>query len=97
MKNNECDQSDIAPVANSTENESKDVGQANNSSLEDRISQVLRRGDEDEKVVSGYGITLRRRDFWTLNNSEWLNDQVWNYFMYMCVYSLLYYRLSTFT
>lgn len=97
QENNKCD---TTPVAG---NASKEAGQltfvqnnseatVKNDSLEERISEILRPGNEDEKVVSGYGITLRRRDFWTLKDLEWLNDQVKKLFIILsvCVTCLLY-------
>ena len=41
-----------------------------NDSLKERACEVLRPGNEDEIVVSGYGIALRRHDFWTLKELE---------------------------
>ena len=43
------------------------------------INKVLGAGASDEKITNGYGIALRRQDFWTLNNCKWLNDQVCYY------------------
>ena len=40
------------------------------------IRETLETGKADEIISKGYGITLRRQDFWTLNNHRWLNDQV---------------------
>ena len=40
------------------------------------INKVLGPGAADEELSRGFGIVLRRQDFWTLKNSEWLNDQV---------------------
>jgi len=40
------------------------------------IKQILGTGKADEIISRGYGITLRRQDYWTLNNHRWLNDQV---------------------
>lgn len=47
-----------------------------NTFQEEMINKVLGPGAPDERITNGYGITLRRQDFWTLNNSKWLNDQV---------------------
>ena len=81
QENNKCD---IRP---GTDDTTKEVGQqifivknfeatVQNDSLEERACEVLRPGNEDEIVVSCYGIALRRHDFWTLKELEWLNDQV---------------------
>ena len=40
--------------------QNKSEATVKNNSLEERISEVLWPGNEDEKIVSGYGITLRR-------------------------------------
>ena len=40
------------------------------------IDKLLGPGAANEKLSRGFGIVLRRQDFWTLKNSEWLNDQV---------------------
>ena len=40
------------------------------------IRSILGPGKADDIISKGYGITLRRQDFWTLNNCRWLNDQV---------------------
>ena len=40
------------------------------------IDKVLGPGAVDEELSRRFGIVLRRQDLWTLNNSEWLNDQV---------------------
>ena len=50
-----------------------------NTWQEDMINKVLGPGASDEKITNGYGIALRRQDFWTLNNCKWLNDQVCYY------------------
>ena len=40
------------------------------------IRNILGPGKADDIITKGYEITLRRQDFWTLNNCRWLNDQV---------------------
>ena len=40
------------------------------------IDEILGPGVADEELSRGFGIVLRRQDFWTLKHSEWLNDQV---------------------
>ena len=40
------------------------------------IDKILGPGVADEELSRGFGIVLRRQDFWTLKHSEWLNDQV---------------------
>lgn len=47
-----------------------------NTLQEEMINKVLGPGTPDEKITSGYGIVLQQQDFWTLNNCNWLNDQV---------------------
>ena len=47
-----------------------------NTSQEEMINAALGSGAPDERITNGYGIILRRQDFWTLNNCNWLNDQV---------------------
>ena len=47
-----------------------------NTLQEELINKVLGPGAPDERITNGYGIVLRRQDFWTLNNCKWLNDQV---------------------
>ena len=47
-----------------------------NTSQEEMINAALGPGAPDERITNGYGIILRRQDFWTLNNCNWLNDQV---------------------
>ena len=49
------------------------------------VRYTLGSSEEDEIISKGYGIILRRQDFWTLNNHRWLNDQVSLCFL---VYSL---------
>ena len=71
QRDNEYDQSDKAPAADNTDN----------SSLEERVTEVMRPSDEDQMLVSGYGITVGCQDFWTLNYSEWLNEQVKEFFI----------------
>ena len=89
QENNKCD---VTPGADDA---TKEVRQqtfiaknfeatVQNDSLEERACEVLRPGNENEIVVSGYGIALRRRDFWTLKELEWLNDQV-NKPLYKCL------------
>ena len=43
---------------------------------EGTIGKALGPGTADEEIIKSYGITLRRQDMWTLNNFQWLNDQV---------------------
>ena len=40
------------------------------------LNKVLGPGAADEELSRGFDIVLRRQDFWTLKDSEWLNDQV---------------------
>ena len=40
------------------------------------IDKLLGPGAANEELCRGFGIVLRRQDFWTLKDSEWLNDQV---------------------
>ena len=47
-----------------------------NTSQEEMINVALGPGAPDERITNGYGIILWRQDFWTLNNCNWLNDQV---------------------
>ena len=47
-----------------------------NTLQEELINKVLGPGAPDERITNGYGIVLRRQDFWTLNNCKWVNDQV---------------------
>ena len=47
-----------------------------NSIQKDIIDKLLGSGAADEELSRGFGIVLRHQDFWTLRNSEWLNDQV---------------------
>ena len=44
--------------------------------IEQVSSRALRPGNANEVMVRSYGITLRRRDLWTLDGHAWLNDQV---------------------
>ena len=47
-----------------------------NSTQKDIIDKLLGPGAADEEHSRGFGIVLRRKNFWTLRNSELLNDQV---------------------
>ena len=46
------------------------------TSQEEMINKVLGPGAPDERIINDHGIVLRRQDFWTLNNCQWLNDQI---------------------
>ena len=58
----------------------------NDAVQEHAVRKALGPGREDEVMVRGYGIVLRRQDIWTLSNCGWLNDQVRTYYNYaMCI------------
>jgi len=44
--------------------------------LVQQIDQTLGSGAADEELCSGFHLSLRHQDFWSLCNGQWLNDQV---------------------
>ncbi|XP_035239550.1 sentrin-specific protease 1 [Anguilla anguilla] len=50
-----------------------------------QVSQALRGGSQDEVLSEGFRLTITRKDIQTLNNLNWLNDEVINFYMNMLV------------
>lgn len=43
--------------------------------MENEVSQALR-GNQDDVLSEGFRLTITRKDLQTLNNLNWLNDEV---------------------
>ncbi|XP_017342708.1 sentrin-specific protease 1 isoform X1 [Ictalurus punctatus] len=52
--------------------------------MENEVSQALR-GNQDDVLSEGFRLTITRKDLQTLNNLNWLNDEVINFYMNMLV------------
>lgn len=50
-----------------------------------QVSQALKGGSQDEVLSEGFRLTITRKDIQTLNNLNWLNDEVINFYMNMLV------------
>lgn len=44
--------------------------------MEAEVNRVLRGGSYHEVLSEGFGLSLTRKDLLTLNNLNWLNDEV---------------------
>ncbi|XP_072306023.1 sentrin-specific protease 1 [Eucyclogobius newberryi] len=53
--------------------------------MEDEINRVLRGSNPHEVLSEGFGLSLTRKDLQTLNNLNWLNDEVINFYMNLLV------------
>ncbi|XP_013874088.1 sentrin-specific protease 1 isoform X3 [Austrofundulus limnaeus] len=54
--------------------------------MEAEVDRVLMRGGSPHEVLSeGFGLSLTRKDFQTLSNLNWLNDEVINFYMNLLV------------
>ncbi|KAJ8265675.1 hypothetical protein COCON_G00147740 [Conger conger] len=50
-----------------------------------QVSQALKAGSQDEVLSEGFRLTITRKDIQTLNNLNWLNDEVINFYMNLLV------------
>ncbi|XP_070766894.1 sentrin-specific protease 1 [Enoplosus armatus] len=53
--------------------------------MEADVNRVLRGGSSHEVLSEGFGLSLTRKDLQTLNNLNWLNDEVINFYMNLLV------------
>uniref|UniRef100_A0AAQ6AJL0 Ubiquitin-like protease family profile domain-containing protein n=1 Tax=Amphiprion ocellaris TaxID=80972 RepID=A0AAQ6AJL0_AMPOC len=53
--------------------------------METEVNRVLRGGSPHEVLSEGFGLSLTRKDLQTLNNLNWLNDEVINFYMNLLV------------
>uniref|UniRef100_A0A8D0AXN4 SUMO specific peptidase 1 n=1 Tax=Salvator merianae TaxID=96440 RepID=A0A8D0AXN4_SALMN len=51
--------------------------------MEREIKCVLRSGNQDEVLSEAFRLTITRKDIQTLNNLNWLNDEIINFYMNM--------------
>ncbi|XP_054859108.1 sentrin-specific protease 1 [Eublepharis macularius] len=51
--------------------------------MEREIKSVLRNGNPDEVLSEAFRLTITRKDIHTLNNLNWLNDEIINFYMNM--------------
>ncbi|XP_077185254.1 sentrin-specific protease 1 isoform X2 [Paroedura picta] len=51
--------------------------------MEREIKSVLRSGNQDEVLSEAFRLTITRKDIHTLNNLNWLNDEIINFYMNM--------------
>uniref|UniRef100_A0ABM5FPC8 Sentrin-specific protease 1 isoform X2 n=1 Tax=Pogona vitticeps TaxID=103695 RepID=A0ABM5FPC8_9SAUR len=51
--------------------------------MEREIKNVLRSGNQDEVLSEAFRLTITRKDIQTLNNLNWLNDEIINFYMNM--------------
>ncbi|NXJ86933.1 SENP1 protease, partial [Trogon melanurus] len=49
--------------------------------MEKEIKNVFRGGNQDEVLSEAFRLTITRKDIQTLNNLNWLNDEVINFYM----------------
>ncbi|XP_042306172.1 sentrin-specific protease 1 [Sceloporus undulatus] len=53
--------------------------------MDREIKSVLRSGNQDEVLSEAFRLTITRKDIQTLNNLNWLNDEIINFYMNMLV------------
>uniref|UniRef100_A0A7N4Q1N7 SUMO specific peptidase 1 n=1 Tax=Sarcophilus harrisii TaxID=9305 RepID=A0A7N4Q1N7_SARHA len=51
--------------------------------MEKEIKNVFRNGNQDEILSEAFRLTITRKDIQTLNNLNWLNDEIINFYMNM--------------
>ncbi|XP_060108179.1 sentrin-specific protease 1 [Heteronotia binoei] len=51
--------------------------------MEREIKSVLRSGNQDDMLSEAFRLTITRKDIHTLNNLNWLNDEIINFYMNM--------------
>ncbi|KAH0629023.1 hypothetical protein JD844_010766 [Phrynosoma platyrhinos] len=51
--------------------------------MDREIKNVLRSGNQDEVLSEAFRLTITRKDIQTLNNLNWLNDEIINFYMNM--------------
>ncbi|XP_053147234.1 sentrin-specific protease 1 isoform X2 [Hemicordylus capensis] len=51
--------------------------------MDREIKSVLRSGNQDEVLSEAFRLTITRKDIQTLNNLNWLNDEIINFYMNM--------------
>lgn len=75
------------PVAISPEDSKTDNGEEEfpeiTEEMEREIKNVLRSGNQDEVLSEAFRLTITRKDIQTLNNLNWLNDEIINFYMNM--------------
>ncbi|PKK16440.1 sentrin-specific protease 1-like, partial [Columba livia] len=49
--------------------------------MEKEIKSVFRGGNQDEVLSEAFRLTITRKDIQTLNNLNWLNDEIINFYM----------------
>ncbi|XP_074836153.1 sentrin-specific protease 1 isoform X2 [Carettochelys insculpta] len=49
--------------------------------MEKEIKSVFRNGNQDEILSEAFRLTITRKDIQTLNNLNWLNDEIINFYM----------------
>uniref|UniRef100_A0A8B9V3Q8 Ubiquitin-like protease family profile domain-containing protein n=2 Tax=Anatinae TaxID=2068716 RepID=A0A8B9V3Q8_9AVES len=49
--------------------------------MEKEIKNVFRGGNQDEVLSEAFRLTITRKDIQTLNNLNWLNDEIINFYM----------------
>uniref|UniRef100_A0A803TIK7 SUMO specific peptidase 1 n=1 Tax=Anolis carolinensis TaxID=28377 RepID=A0A803TIK7_ANOCA len=57
--------------------------QLQNQEMDREIKSVLRSGNQDEVLSEAFRLTITRKDIQTLNNLNWLNDEIINFYMNM--------------
>ncbi|XP_027144158.1 sentrin-specific protease 1 isoform X1 [Larimichthys crocea] len=53
--------------------------------MEAEVTRVLRMGSSHDTLSEGFGLSLTGKDLQTLNNLNWLNDEVINFYMNLLV------------
>lgn len=53
--------------------------------MEAEVTRVLRMGSSHDPLSEGFGLSLTGKDLQTLNNLNWLNDEVINFYMNLLV------------
>ncbi|XP_074081757.1 sentrin-specific protease 1 isoform X2 [Macrotis lagotis] len=75
-----------------TQEEEKEPGKVTDSEdefpeiteeMEKEIKNVFRNGNQDEVLSEAFRLTITRKDIQTLNNLNWLNDEIINFYMNM--------------
>ncbi|KAJ6654724.1 hypothetical protein lerEdw1_006587 [Lerista edwardsae] len=72
----------IVPEDSKTDNTEEEFPEITEE-MEKEIKSVLRSGNQDEVLSEAFRLTITRKDIQTLNNLNWLNDEIINFYMNM--------------
>ncbi|XP_066470839.1 sentrin-specific protease 1 isoform X2 [Tiliqua scincoides] len=72
----------IVPEDSKTDNGEEEFPEITEE-MEREIKSVLRSGNQDEVLSEAFRLTITRKDIQTLNNLNWLNDEIINFYMNM--------------